>query len=259
MSRPSGWRLRAAGPDDVAEISQLSRRTFGDDDGASVEIVAHQVATWRSTRSAAIVVRDDAGAFAGYAMAHPNRAGDVWRSDGQVAVLTHIAVVPGMRAAGAGSALLERAVKTLRLLGWGQAMAQIPEQLVEWYRGRGWRVFGSGETLAWVEPWIASDSKWAPDLAAREFSPLLSMIPREDYPYLATIELGPGRPLMEVVVPASSNHDDLENRLCLAAAIEIARKPALARTLPRGLVEEIAATRAIPASIRRTIRASLHS
>jgi len=252
----SGWRVRAAGPDDAVEISEFSRQTFGDHDGASVETVAHQVATWRNTRSAAIVVRDDAGAFAGYAMAHPNRAGDVWRLDGQVAVLTHIAVVPGMRATGAGSALLERSVKTLRLLGWDHAMAQIPEQLVEWYRNRGWAVFGSGETLAWVEPWIASDKKWAPDRAAGEFSPLLSIIPREDYRYLATIELGSGRPLMEVVVPSGPSHD-LDSRLGLAAAMEIAQNPALARTLPRALVEEIAATPTVPASIRRAIRTQL--
>jgi hypothetical protein len=249
--------VRAAGPDDVVEISEFSRHIFGDDDGASVETVAHQVATWRDSRSAAIVVRDGAGVFAGYAMAHPNRAGDVWRPDGQVAVLTHIAVVTGMRAAGAGSALLERSVTTLRLLGWDRAMAQIPEQLVPWYRNRAWSVSQSGETLAWVEPWIASDSGWAPDLAAGEFSPLLSMMPRDDYPYLATIELGPGRPLMEVVVRPSSRRDDLDYRR--AAAVEIAERPALARTLPRALVEEIAATRGIPVSVRRAIRTQLQS
>lgn len=93
-----------------------------------------------------------------------------------------------MRTAGAGSALLERSVKTLRMLGWDRVMAQIPQQLVSWYRKRGWTVTERGETIAWVEPWIPSDAMWAPDLAPRAFSPLLSMIPREDYPYLATLE-----------------------------------------------------------------------
>jgi len=248
--------VRAAGRGDVVEISEFSRQVFGDADGASVETIAHQVETWRETGSAAIVIRTDAGEFVGYAMAHPNRAGDVWRFGGQVAVLTQVAVVPGMRAAGAGSALLERSVKTLRLLGWDRVLAQIPEQLVTWYRNRGWKVFESDETLAWVEPWVASDVDWAPELPAGEFSPLLSMIPREDYRYLAKIELGPGRPLMEVVVPPG--RDGLERRLGLAAATEISQRPALVRTLPRGLVEDIAATPTIPASISRAIRSQLH-
>jgi GNAT superfamily N-acetyltransferase len=248
------WQVHAAGPDDVTEISELSLRTFGDEDGASVRTVAHQVATWRDSRSAAIVARDRTGVFAGYAMAHPNRAGDVWRPDGQVAVLTHVAVVPELRTAGAGSALLERSVKTLRMLGWDRVLAQIPEQLVAWYRKRGWAVAERGETIAWVEPWIPSDSTWAPDLAPRAFSPLLSMIPREDYPYLAALEIGANRPLLEVVVPASSRRDDLDYRLGLAAAQAIAREPTLARVLPRALVEELAATPNIPANVRRVIQ-----
>ena len=51
-----------------------------------------------------------------------------------------------------------------------------------------------------------------------------------------------GRARMEVVVPASSRRDDLDYRLGLAAAVELTQRPALARTLPRALVKEIAAT-----------------
>lgn len=255
MSDNDPWRLRAAGHADIDDISDLSLSVFGEQDGADREVVAHSVANWRETRSPLVVARDADGHFLGYATGKPNRAGDFWRIDGQVAVLTHVAVAPEVRGSGVGSALLERAVKTMRMLGWARVMAQIPSHLVEWYGQRGWTVRPANEMLAWIEPWLPRDDFWYPELPSRAFSPLLFMAHRYDYPRLATLELGSDRPLLEVPVPLGHNDESTELMLGHAVATALLRQLSLVRTLPPALIEMIAETPGLAKSARRSLLA----
>lgn len=249
------WRLRAAGEHDVDAISDLSLRTFGDEDGGDRAQVAHSVVNWRETRSPVVVARDDGGHFMGYAMVKPNRANDDWRIDGQVAVLTHLAVMPEHRGAGVGSALLERAVKTTRMLGWARLMAQVPPNLVRWYARRGWNVRPAGELLAWVEPWLARDDLWHPEFPSQAFSPLLFLEHRDDYPHLATLELSSDPPLLEFTVPVSPEAEDPYATLEQAVPEILLREPSLIRMLPPALVEMIAETPGLSKSARSTLLA----
>lgn len=248
-------RLRAASTDDVGDIASLSSQTFGERDGGGVEVVAHSVARWRETRSPVITARDDAGRFLGYAMVKPNRAGEDWRLDGQVAVLTHLAVAPEARGKGVGSALLERAVKTTRMLGWARVMAQVPVNLDNWYHERGWTVHPRGALLAWVEPWLPRDDRWYPELPTKAFSPLLFLAYRPDYPRIVTMELSSERPLMEISVPVDRGTLDVDEALGRTASAEILRHPQLVDILPPALVSMITEA----PGVRRTTRASPHA
>ncbi|KQQ20518.1 hypothetical protein ASF48_07720 [Rathayibacter sp. Leaf299] len=249
--------LHAAGMRDVDDVSELSLETFGEKDGANRLEVAHSVANWRERRSPRIVARGDDGHFMGYAIVNPNRGGDFWRTDGQVAILTHVAVAAEFQGDGVGSALLERAVRTARMLGWARLMAQIPSGLVSWYRSRGWIVQPERELLAWVEPWVESDDHWHPELPSRAFSPVLYLEHCDDYPHVATLQLREEPPILEVSFPAGRDSETTEALLGQAIATALLERLSLARRLPPALVETLAETPGLPSSCRRMLLAEL--
>jgi len=251
-------RLRAAGLADAAEISKLSVSTFGTKDGTTPAIVAQTIAHWQEMKAPVVVARDSNGRFLGYALGAPNITNNFARINGQVAVLTHVAVVSEVRGGGVGTALVERAIKTLKMLGYSRVFAQIRGDLVSWYERLGWSVGPARQTRTWVEPYIPQDHEWHPeDFERGEFSPILLMGYLPQYPYLAEITIGPGTPLVESTFTAVPNGEESMQRAGDAIAREIARHPGVATQLPVALVELLSEKRQLPAAVRQLLRAAI--
>jgi predicted N-acetyltransferase YhbS len=253
-----GVRLRAAGPADIAEISELSLAEFGPADGATPARAQRTISTWRETKTAIVVARDPDGRFLGYALGAPNTVNNFARSEGQVAVLTHVAVVPAARGLGVGTALVERAVKTLRMFGYSRIFAQIRANLVDWYDQRGWTVGPARQTKTWIEPFIPQDAAWHPDeFEPGEFSPILLLGHLEQYPHLAELTVGSDEPLAEAAFTVVPDGEESMQRAGEAIGLEIARHPGLAEQLPWALVAMLSENRRLPADARQLLADAL--
>lgn len=253
-------RLRAAGPADAAEISALSLTTFGPELGTTPEIVAETIANWREMKAPIVVAREAERRFLGYALSAPNIVNGFGRVDGQVAVLTHVAVEDDARSRGVGAALVARTVKTLAMLGYSRAVAQIPGELVRWYEHLGWSVGPDRQSKAWVEPHIPQDDQWHPEeFEPGEFSPILLMDYLPRYPHLAEITIGPAAPLVEATFTLATNGEESMQRAGDAIGQELARHPELASQLPSALVELLSENRRLPVNVRQMLCAALEA
>ncbi len=134
-------RLRAAAPSDADDVIALSIETFRAEHAPSQRAFHERQAEWREGKSPTVVARNGDGAFLGYAFSRPNQAGVFERTDGQVAVLTQVAVVPDARGRGVGAALVSRSLTTLRMLGYSIASAQMQADVAPWYARQGWTIY----------------------------------------------------------------------------------------------------------------------
>ena len=178
--------LAATDVDDVATAGRLDR-------GALLA----EVTSWQQQKSPTVVARATDGAFVGFARATPNEVETGPRPEGQVAELTHLFVVSDRRGQGAGTALVERALKTLRLLGYARVVAAVNPATAEWLAAREWQVLPENTALAWVEPFIPRDDLWHPDARSGSFSPLLAMPFAKNRPVQAWMRLADSPPLVD--------------------------------------------------------------
>jgi len=178
--------LAATDVDEVAAVSDVDRGALLAD-----------VTSWQQQKAPTVVARTLDGAFVGFARARPNEVETSPRPEGQVAELTHLFVVAEHRDNGAGTALLERALKTLRLLGFARVVAAVNRQTADWLAAREWQVLPEGRALAWVEPFIPRDDLWHPDARSGSFSPLLAMPVPKNRPLQAWMRLADAPPLVE--------------------------------------------------------------
>ena len=182
--------------DDVAAASGIDRGTLLAD-----------VTSWQQQKAPTVVARTLDGAIDGYARAQPNEVETSPRPEGQVAELTHLFVVGEHRGAGAGTALLERALKTLRLLGFARVVAAVDRQTADWLAAHEWQVLPEGRAIAWVEPFIPRDDLWHPDARSGSFSPLLAMPYSKTRPLQAWMRLADSPPLVEAVYDPRGDSD----------------------------------------------------
>jgi len=243
-------RLRAAAPSDADDVIALSIDTFRAEHAPSQQAFYERQAGWREDKAPTVVARDGDGAFLGYAYSCPNQAGDFERTDGQVAVLTQVAVVPDARGRGVGAALVSRSLKTLRMLGYSIASAQMQIDVAPWYARQGWTVYPPGHVKAWIEPHIAQDDAWHPDLPAGSFSPVLTINRLPDYPVLAEIQLTSDKPLLEAVYPGARDEDSNTRRGLDAIVERVLSDPSNARHISPALAAMMIATPGIPADLR---------
>jgi GNAT superfamily N-acetyltransferase len=178
--------LAATDVDEIAAASDLERGALLAD-----------VTSWQQQKAPTVVARTLDGAFVGFVRARPNEVEPSPRTEGQVAELTHLFVVAEQRGKGAGSALLERALKTLRLLGFARVVAAVNRPTADWLAARDWQVLPENRALAWVEPFIPRDDLWHPDARSGSFSPLLAMPVPKNRPLQAWMRLADAPPLVE--------------------------------------------------------------
>lgn len=253
-----GVRLRAAGPADLAEISELSLTEFGPQDAVQPTTFRRRLEIWREAKVSIVVARDPDGRFLGYALSAPNQANGFERSEGQVALLTQVAVVPDARGQGVGIALIERAVKTLRMFGYSRVFAQIPTHLIGWYEHHGWTVGPARQMKTWIEPYIPQDAAWHPDeFKSGEFSPILLLGHLERYPHLAELTVRSDKPLAEAAFTVVPDGEESMQRAGEAIGLEIARHPGLAEQLPWALVAMLSENRRLPADVRQLLADAL--
>ncbi|MBW9110664.1 GNAT family N-acetyltransferase [Microbacterium ureisolvens] len=216
----------------------LARAEFDD---TSV-VTSRDLAGWVEHKTPTLVVHDETGGLIGYARAKPNQAFGVSRSDGQTAILAHIAVVPEHRGVGIGRSLHDRTLRTLAMLGFSRVFAQVPDDLSSWYKERGWTVHPPGEVVAWVEPPNVQDDELMPSASSRTFSPILCMefLPR--YPVLAERWIGDARPLLNWTLDGRASPELLQPRVGEALAGLLTREPDLAARLPQALCDAVVGT-----------------
>jgi len=178
--------LAATDVDEVANASDVDRGTLLAD-----------VTSWQQQKAPTVVARTLDGSFVGFARARPNEVETSPRPEGQVAELTHLFVAGDYRGNGAGTALLERALKTLRLLGFARVVAAVSQPTADWLTVRDWQVLPEHRALAWVEPFIPRDDLWHPDARSGSFSPLLAMPVPKNRPLQAWMRLADSPPLVE--------------------------------------------------------------
>lgn len=248
-------RIRAGSPDDAAAIVELGQREFGREDVPSVAAVTREMATWTERKAPIIVARDGAGTFLGYAYCKPNQEGLTMRPAGQVAVLTHVAVTESARGKGVGTALVQRATKTLRMLGFTTIHAQMQESVGPWYQALGWTVHQPGEVKAWVEPHIAQDDQWHEDLPPGSFSPILIVALLERYPCLAELHVKEERPILDVVFAAKGDYEKTAETGGRALAAKIAADLTIVRRVPPALALMLAEQSGIEPIARDALRA----
>ncbi|WP_181430122.1 GNAT family N-acetyltransferase [Curtobacterium sp. MCPF17_018] len=218
-------------------------------------MIAETIPYWREIKAPIVVARDADGRFLGYAFGAPNIANGFGRVDGQVAVLTHVAVVPDARGGGVGTALVERAVKTFKMLGYSRVFAQIGGDLVSWYERLGWSVGLERRSKTWVEPYIPQDHEWHPDeFEPGEFSPILLMGYLPQYPHLAELTIGPATPLVEATFTVAPDGEESMQRAGEAIGQEIALNPGVASQLPVALVDLLSENRRLPTAVRQLLR-----
>lgn len=244
------FRLRAAAPSDADDVIALSIETFRAEHAPSERAFHERQAAWREDKSPTVVARDGDGAFLGYAFSKPNEAGDFERTDGQVAVLSQVAVVPEARGRGVGTALVSRSLKTLRMLGYSIASAQMQADVAPWYARQGWTIYPPGHVKAWIEPHIEQDDDWHPDLPAGSFSPILTINRLPDFPVLAEIHLTSAGPLLEAVYQGALDEDSNVRRGLDAIAERVMSDPSNGRHIPPALAAMMVATPSIPAAVR---------
>lgn len=178
--------LAATDVDDVATAGRLDR-------GALLA----EVTSWQQHKSPTVVARTTDGEFVGFARATPNEVETGPRPEGQVAELTHLFVAAEQRGKGAGTALVERALKTLRLLGFARVVAAVNGATADWLAARDWQVLPEGRALAWIEPFIPRDDLWHADARSGSFSPLLAMPVPKNRPLQAWMRLADSPPLID--------------------------------------------------------------
>jgi len=178
--------LAATDVDEVAAASDIDRGSLLAD-----------VTSWQQQKAPTVVARTLDGTFVGFARARPNEVEPSPRTEGQVAELTHLFVVADLRGQGAGTALLERVLKTVRLLGFARVVASVNQPTADWLAARDWQVLPAGRALAWVEPFIPRDDLWHPDARSGSFSPLLAMPYSKNRPLQAWMRLADSPPLVE--------------------------------------------------------------
>jgi GNAT superfamily N-acetyltransferase len=218
-------RIRPLAAPDVDDIVRLSAAEFGDA-ALARETLDADVAGWQQRKSPTVVARTLDGAFAGYARAVPNAVEPSPRPEGQVAELSEIAVVAGMRGQGVATALVERSVKTLRLLGFARVAARSDSGGLA---RLGWHVLPAGHGRAWIEPFIARDDLWFPDARSGSFSPLLVLPFDPARPVQAWMTLADEPPLAEAEYDAAH---DADAHATAAIRAELARHPEVERRLP---------------------------
>lgn len=243
-------RLRAAAPSDADDVIALSIETFRAEHAPSQRAFHERQAEWREGKSPTVVARNGDGAFLGYAFSRPNQAGVFERTDGQVAVLTQVAVVPDARGRGVGAALVSRSLTTLRMLGYSIASAQMQADVAPWYARQGWTIYPPGHVKAWIEPHIEQDDDWHPDLPAGSFSPILTINRLPNFPVLAEIQLTNDKPLLEAFYPGALDEDSNARRGLDAIAMHVTSKPSDSRHIPPALAAMMIATSGIPADLR---------
>jgi GNAT superfamily N-acetyltransferase len=182
-------RIRPLAATDVDEVAAAS--------GIDRGWLLADVTSWQQQKAPTVVARTLDGAFVGFARARPNEVETSPRPEGQVAELTHLFVVGEHRHQGAGTALLERTLKTLRLLGFARVVAAANRQTADWLAAHEWHVLPDGRALAWVEPFIPRDDLWHPDARSGSFSPLLAMPYAKNRPLQAWMRLADNPPLVE--------------------------------------------------------------
>jgi len=178
--------LAATDVDEVVAASDLDRGWLLAD-----------VTSWQQQKAPTIVARTLAGDFVGFVRARPNEVEPSPRTEGQVAEISHLFVVGEHRGAGAGTALVERALKTLRLLGFARVVVSVNQATADWLAKRDWQVLPAGRALAWVEPFISRDDLWHPDARSGSFSPLLAMPYQKSRPLQAWMHLADTPPLID--------------------------------------------------------------
>jgi predicted N-acetyltransferase YhbS len=253
-SQSADVRLRASGPADGPDILALSLAAFGREHAPTLRTLAARVETWRESKSPTVVARDEAGVFLGFAFSKPNEAGAFARSDGQTAQLTQVAVVPEARGQGVGKALVDRSLKTLKLLGFSRVQAQLQQSVVPWYENQGWTVLPQGQVKAWIEPHIAQDDEWNSDFPRGSFSPILTVFSLPDYPFLAEIAIGEGRPLLEVAFDGATDDDTSTKRGVDSLLRLVSLHPDMANLISPALAAVIANDVTAPRQVRDLLR-----
>ena len=213
--------LAEADVDDVVALSPSGSTTRG--------ALLAEVTSWQQQKAPTVVARTPDGAFVGFARARPNEVETSPRPEGQVAELVDLAVVDGFRSQGAGTALLERAAKTLRLLGYARVVAQFDDAVAPWFAERGFELRPDGFARAWIEPFIPRDDLWFPEARSGSFSPLLVMDVRPTRPRQGWIRLADALPLIEADYAIGPRADENATTAIVAA---LAEQPDVALRLP---------------------------
>ena len=210
--------LAATDVDDVVGASDIDRGTLLAD-----------VTSWQQQKAPTVVARTLDGAFVGFARARPNEVETGPRTEGQVAELTHLFVVGDQRGNGAGTALVERALKTLRLLGFARVVAGANEQMAAWLAARDWQVLPANRALVWIEPFIPRDDLWHSDARSGSFSPLLAMPVAKNRPLQAWMRLADSPALIDAQYDPRGDADAHAEAAIKAALVE---RPDLLTQLP---------------------------
>jgi len=171
---PAPARIRPLAEADVDAVVEIAAAEFGADPELAGELRG-QVQQWQFGKSPVVVARTADGEFAGYARATPFEVETSPRPEGQVMVLRQLAVVPALRGRGIGRALLERILKTGRMLGYARAVASPSETAGSFLAANDWDVLPPGHGRVWIEPYIARDDLWLPGERSGVFSPVLTV------------------------------------------------------------------------------------
>jgi predicted N-acetyltransferase YhbS len=219
-------RIRPIAEADVDDVVALATGLFGAETAPDpAGELRGQVAQWQFAKSPVVVARTAEGVFAGYARATPFEVETSPRPEGQVVVLTQLAVVPALRGRGIGTALLKRVLTTSRMLGYARAVASLPEAAAGFFAAREWEVLAAGHGRAWIEPHIARDDLWLPDERSGVFSPILTVQADPAHPLEAWTRLADRAPLVQAEYTSVAQLD-------AAFAAAIAADPAAAAALP---------------------------
>jgi len=216
-------RIRPLAEADVDDILALAPAS------ASRGALLAEVTSWQQQKSPTVVARTAEGVFAGFARARPNEVETSPRPEGQVAELVELSVAPDRRAQGVGTALLERAAKTLRLLGYSRVVAQFDDAVAPWFAARGFELRPEGFARAWIEPFIPRDDLWFPEARSGSFSPLLVMDVRPTRPRQGWMRLTEHQPLIEADYAIGPRADENATAAIVAA---LAERPDVALRLP---------------------------
>lgn len=231
-------RIRPATLQDMPGILRLAAASFPEDGSLHSPTFRRDVEHWQRLKTLTLVALTSEGQTVGYARSRPNMSFEIERSEGQVAVFTHVAVDPAFRGRGVGRQLHDRSMKTLRMLGFSMVMAQLPVSLSGWYRALGWEVHVPGELVMWVEPpTVHDDAVWTG--MARTFAPILFLEYLPRYPVTAERHLGGDRLIARWVIDGRVDEAERDVRMLDGFARTLKADPDLARRIPSGLVAAI--------------------
>lgn len=235
-------RLRPISAADVPDIVALSTRQFGENPQLSAALTA-ELTRWQIAKAPTVVARTVDLAFVGFTSARPIQVATSPRPEGQVAVVEHLAVEPRFGAGDARVQILERVLKTLRMLGYSRAATRITDDDSGWYRDGGWEVLKAGRARTWVEPHIARDDLWFPDQPSGSYSPRLVLEFEPGRPVQAWKSLREERPLLETTYPVAPDPRRSLQNADLALREAIADRPDVIERMPRLLLESMGITR----------------